>query len=358
MVMSAPVNASIDPSLPRPDAPRTRISRALIGALASAPVLLTAAGGCSDDATDVVVVSTYPENGAMAVPSELTGKFVFSDDYLGDLTKLHATLSLEDNSSTTTIPLQLDLLDDLRSVQFKASLTPETRYCLSVDVEAQSEVNVLEDHRRSCFTTGVPCGLTVNVGTDTTIDVIGGLGSFGIAFLNETLELAVTNDLHIAMILQDSKPGLSFPLSFTALLSGWVTDEAGKIVLPDLGITSTIPGCSIDADGRGRCYAAETIIPLSDDGHSNTLTINEASLTWNDSVWVGDQVNFLEFTLSGYATQESVAATLASLDDSYEFLSDYMDYDLDLDGDGVNDAMTVRFTSAPQPLTVEGLACP
>lgn len=302
------------------------------------------------------IYGTYPDQGYQSVPTWMAGKIFFSAPYEGEAEAIHLEL-ISQYKDDPPVDHEVSLTSSLEEASYDPDpdLLPDTDYCLTVTIDYQETVDGRWPLRHvACFTTRIPCGVPIDIGHNTEITEMGDTKASGLVILN-TLLTQYGNNYPVVLLLNDIERSASFPLTMDAAVGSYTSDEQGQNVPADEGYSSSFYGCTIDVNGALLCEGDSVVFPIYLEEYDFKINIYGDAVTMSGLVMSEGDIQSLNwFSLQGQVTEEDVlrieSETGAELDGVIE-------YDLDLDGDGINDAASITIQSDPQPLELEGVAC-
>ena len=297
------------------------------------------------------ILGTSPDDGFQAVATVLAAKIYFTDTYTGTADKIHVTIESQDGHVQ-----QPPVTPAGDEATFFPQLAPDTDYCMTVEIDEQASVPAKWPLvHTACFTTRVPCGVPIDVGHDATVTRLGG-NDLALTVLNAMLQ-RYSNDYPIVLLLEDRHRSDTFPVqSLSTAMGGW-TYQANieeKVLFPE-GYSATLPACNIASDGRLTCTGTYATIPFQSQGVALHLYLNIPALSGILET-SGDIQTMSTFTLTGAVTPENIERMEQEL--NVQGVSEVLELDVDLDGDGTPDAASMEVRSHPRAIDILDAACP
>ncbi len=294
------------------------------------------------------VDGAYPAPGAVGVPLQMQVRFYFSETYGGDPSALHISFKQADGNyeeiESVLAPAQTFVSSDY------LNLEADTAYCARLDIDKDYSVPAAWPVTyETCFETEQPCGVAVQLAADLAFEQFGGGTQQIVAgLLNDTLQTS-GNDLPVAMLFDGVPATTTFPVSGFVTVIGEYT-PGSPAQPPASGWLTSLEGGEIDVDGMFSLSADTMVLPVPVTTYDLFLTLQNADMS-------GTAVSSGNFTdLDNYRLQAAMTETdIVELADSLGApeLASLVVLDVDLDGDGTNDAATVVLTSEPLPLELE-----
>ncbi len=302
------------------------------------------------------IYGLYPSDGAQAVLPDLLGSIYFIEPYEGDEDLISITFIDQDGATQSSDAIMTSSGDEARFYA-KPDLKEDTNYCLMVEVPYQEDVDGRWPIRASaCFTTAVPCGVTIDVGASVSIDQLGDSTQAQLNVINGWLS-SYGSDYPVVFLLQDVIESATFSeiATFSAALGAYETDADGNNVLETDGYVSSIPDCVVDETGDMLCSADDVVFPLYDEETNTKINLFVKEVSMSGTLLSSGALNTISsFVLDGIVTQDS----LRILENTTGFpIGDYVELDVDTDGDGTMDAATFVLSTSPQPLDLLNASC-
>jgi len=292
---------------------------------------------------DLVVVSINPPDGSAAVPVDVAPKVVFSIDIPREVpieVVLHrGAIATELTCGPSGDPTVLDcpLLEDLR---------PDAWYRISVDIHVDGELDA-----ESIWTTGDPNGLTFDVGPDLAVEQLGGNES-AVTLLEDLL---LSGDDHLVLVLDRFSPGHhSLPWEGNYLLGNAQVRENKKTgeleadIDDDSGLTISTHG-TLQSDGHFTAEADYAALPVSVDGDDIQLLLEDVWLTGHIPISEHEYERVQDVHLSAAVSKEALDELAQAVPEWAQVIADVtglIDLDVDLDGDGIDDAASFAISSS------------
>ncbi len=302
-----------------------------------------------DEVCTFYVDGSYPAQGAVGVPLETQVRFYFSEAYEGDPDGLHISVK-EAGGTYQEVESVLAPSQTFVSSEY-LTLEADSAYCARLDIDKDYTVPaVWPVTYETCFQTEQPCGVAVQLTVDLAFEQFGGGSQQIVAgLLNDTLQ-TYGDDLPVAMLFDGVPSSVTFPVSGFLTVIGEYTPGTPAEPPADGWLTS-LDGGEIDSSGLFSLTSDTMVLPVPITTLDLFLTLQNATMT-GLAVSSGDFTDLDDYRLEADMTESDISELADSL--GVPELAGLVVLDVDLDGDGTNDAATVVLTAEPLPLD---LAC-
>jgi len=291
---------------------------------------------------DLEVISMYPSDGSAAVPTDINPRLVFSDEIgenIGYEVLLHrgnivTELSCKSISDPNTLDCRLD-----------EPLLGDAWYRLTADLGPDGDLE-----GEGTFTTSDPHGIAFDVGPNLTVEQLGGND----AAVTVLEDLLLSGDDHLIMVMDRFVPNQhrlpwdgDWLLGNATIRENRASGELEAVIDEDGGLTISAEG-TLHEDGGFVATTDHASLPVSIDGETVALTLDDVLLAGAFDVEEGDYSAVHEVRLSSVVPERALDELAEGVPDWARVLADLtglIDMDVDLDGDGIDDAATFELTS-------------
>ena len=201
----------------------------------------------------------------------------------------------------------------------------------------------------SPFTTAFPPGLLFNMSTELECTQFGG-SAVQAASLNASFDPGVY-PLWI-MLARDLTAGTSFPFTTDLLMGpGYIRSSGDYRIYRQVGLATVFHDVTIDADGHFEATLEGGFMPL-DTPETVVLTYMVDVRLEGDFDLSTSPARIFNLRMGGIFPARSLLL-LANASESYAASVDMLELDVDLNGNGTNDAATFAAESAPAEIPPE-----
>jgi hypothetical protein len=291
---------------------------------------------------DLEVVAFHPPDGSAAVPLNTDPIIVFNteipDQVEFEITLYRGNVSNELNCHRTDDPtvLECPLSKDLRT---------DSWYRIDVDIAANGEVDA-----ESIWTTSTPDGLAYDIGPSLTVERLGG-NDAAVTLLEDLL---LDGDDHLVLVMDRFYPGLdnlpwegNWLLGNARIRENLKTGEMEAVIDETDGMTISTRG-QLQSDGGFVTESDYASLPVSVDGESLQLALEGITLSGNIPIEEHDYQKVRNVTLTAAIPKYALDHLAETVPEWARLVADVtglIELDVDLDGDGIQDAATFQLTS-------------
>jgi hypothetical protein len=288
----------------------------------------------------LMVLAIQPSDSAAAVPLTVTPTFWFTRE-LGR--EMAFTVLLEGGGETIDMmTCQPNASGEVLQCPLEEPLRDDAQYELSIDLGDDGEID-----GTSQFSTGMPRGLAFDVGQNLTVEQAGD-SDFAADLFEEALVGGETTML-LALDLAPAPAALPWNGAFLigqGQIKPRACDEGEVIVDGDYGFTLTAIG-EVQADGGFRATTDFATLPVEIDGMPIYIIVREVVIRGTIDIADGFET-IHKITIDALVPMSSMEELGEAFPGWAELVAELINAinpDVDIDGDGTNDACTLSISA-------------
>ncbi len=292
---------------------------------------------------DIAVESMSPPDGAAAVPVTTEIHIVFSKEIPENVPM---DVFLSRGQFTDKLECRISRDPTVKRCRTPEDLLADAYYRVEVDIAEDGEID-----GEAIWTTGNPDGLTYDVGPELAVEQLGGNDS-AVTVLEDLL---LSGEDHLVLVLDRFAPGSdtlpwdgNYLLGNANIRNDKQTGEPVAHIDEESGLTIATRG-TLQPDGGFTATADYAALPVSIDGEDMALLLEDVWLTGNIPIDAYDFTRVQNVRLSAAIREAELDDLAESVPEWASVLAEVtglIEMDVDLDGDGVEDAATFELSSS------------